>query len=298
MYRIISIGGVFLADFSFSIFPDHNFVDCTLFQYGWEQCDPLHSFGPAARNHYLFHYIISGKGRLMSTPGNGQTREYALHEGQGFLISPGQTNTYIADEHNPWRYVWLEFDGLKAAEFVTLAGLSFDSPIYNSNNPIMQKNLQEEMLYVANHVTESPLNLIGHLYLALDAMIKSSSQRMTEAGGKLKDFYAREAIGYIERNYQNDITIEDISRFCSLNRSYFGKIFKDVLSVTPQEFLIRYRMAKACEYLETTGLSVGDISARVGYPSQLHFSRAFKKVYGVAPREWRMANMHKPASED
>jgi len=116
---------------------------------------------------------------------------------------------------------------------------------------------------------------------------------MTAVGGQLKDFYAREAVSFVEHNYQNDITVEDIAAFCNLNRSYFGKIFKDVLSVTPQEFLIRFRMAKACEYMETTNLPIGEISARVGYPSQLHFSRAFKKTYGQPPREWRLANQHK-----
>ena len=172
-------------------------------------------------------------------------------------------------------------------------GLSFDLPVYNSNNPAMEQVLKDEMIYIAGHTTESSFHLIGHLYLALDALIKSSNRRMTAVGGQLKDFYAREAVSFVEHNYQNDITVEDIAAFCNLNRSYFGKIFKDVLSVTPQEFLIRFRMAKACEYMETTNLPIGEISARVGYPSQLHFSRAFKKTYGQSPREWRLANQHK-----
>ena len=44
----------------FSVFPNENFVDLSLYQYGWEHCAPSHSYGPAARNHYLFHYVISG----------------------------------------------------------------------------------------------------------------------------------------------------------------------------------------------------------------------------------------------
>lgn len=282
-----------MSNFSFALFTDKNFVDCTLFQYGWEKCDPHHSFGPAARNHYLFHYIISGKGLFVSTDSSKKDTEYHLHAGQGFLISPGQTNTYIADSLDPWEYAWVEFDGLKAPEIIALSGLSFDLPVYNSNNPAMEQVLKDEMIYIAGHTTESSFHLIGHLYLALDALIKSSNRRMTAVGGQLKDFYAREAVSFVEHNYQNDITVEDIAAFCNLNRSYFGKIFKDVLSVTPQKFLIRFRMAKACEYMETTNLPIGEISARVGYPSQLHFSRAFKKTYGQPPREWRLANQHK-----
>lgn len=277
----------------YSIFSDRNFVDCTLFQFGWEQCSPAHSFGPATRNHYLFHYIISGKGLLYYTDHSGITHTYALHAGQGFLICPGQINHYIADEHFPWEYVWIEFDGLKAPEFVALAGLSFDDPIYSSDVPDMQQVLKEEMLYIAHNSNESSLSLIGHLYLFLDALIRSSSKRMVLVGGKLKDFYAREAIAYIEHNFEKDITVEDIAAFCNLNRSYFGKIFKDVVFTTPQDFLIRYRMTKACELLETSNLTIGDISQRVGYPNPLHFSRAFKKIYEVSPREWKLTNMKK-----
>lgn len=278
---------------SFSIFTDQNFVDCTLYQFGWERCDPMHSFGPAARNHYLFHYIISGKGHLSSTPSNGMTVEYDLHEGQGFLICPDQTNMYVADGRDPWEYTWIEFDGLKAQEFIKLAGLSFDSPIYDSDNPSAAKSMMDEMLYIAGHGKETPLNLIGHLYLALDALVKSSKNRMVEVRGNLKAFYAREAIAYIERNYPYEITVEDLATCCSLNRSYFGRIFRDVLSITPQEFLIRFRMTKACELMETTNLPIGTISGKVGYPNQLHFSRAFKKIYGVPPREWRKENQKK-----
>ena len=54
-------GGYIMGNILFSIFPNERFMDLTLYQYGYEACDPLHSFGPFVRNHYLFHYVISGK---------------------------------------------------------------------------------------------------------------------------------------------------------------------------------------------------------------------------------------------
>ena len=50
----------FMSNVLFSVFPNERFVDLGLYQYGWEQCTPLHSYGPYVRNHYLFHYVISG----------------------------------------------------------------------------------------------------------------------------------------------------------------------------------------------------------------------------------------------
>ena len=94
----------------------------------------------------------------------------------------------------------------------------------------------------------------------------------------------------IYMNFQNDISVEDISASCGLNRSYFGKIFHDTIGRSPQEFLISYRMTKAAELLKITSLSIADIGNAVGYPNQLHFSRAFKNVYGMSPRNWRTVN--------
>ena len=87
-----------------------------------------------------------------------------------------------------------------------------------------------------------------------------------------------------------EITVEEIAESSGLNRSYFGKIFKDSVGKSPQEFLISYRMIKAAELLKLTRYSVGEIGNTVGYPNQLHFSRAFKSVYGVSPRNWRKDN--------
>ena len=109
-------------------------------------------------------------------------------------------------------------------------------------------------------------------------------------GNSLRDFYIKEAFSFIEQNFQNDISVEDIAASCGLNRSYFGKIFHENMGKPPQEFLISYRMTKATELLKLTGLSIADIGNAVGYPNQLHFSRAFKNVYGISPRQWRYEN--------
>lgn len=274
----------------FSVFPNENFVDLGLYQYGWEKCAPSHLYGPAARNHFLFHYVISGTGSLMADDAKGVTRTYQIKSGQGFLLFPHQIATYIADKNLPWEYVWLEFDGLRVKEAVEIAGLSQDNPIYHARSKDLRMEMMNEMLYIAQHSDESPFHLIGHLYLFLDYMTRSAASMRLTQGGRMRDFYIREALSFIEQNFQNDISVEDISAFCGLNRSYFGKIFRDTVGKSPQEFLMSYRMAKAAELLKLTKLPIGDIGNAVGYPNQLHFSRAFKNIYHVSPRNWRAEN--------
>ena len=279
-----------MQNWIFSIFPNDNFVDLGLFQFGWEKCAPAHSFGPAARNHYLFHYVLSGTGTLMADDSKGVTQTYSIKSMQGFMIFPNQITTYVADHDLPWEYVWIEFDGLRVKSILDTIGLSLDKPVYHARNKNLRKDMANEMLYIARNKDASPFHLIGHLYLFLDYLMRSAADEQMESGGKLRDFYIHEALTYIEHNFQNDITIEDIASVCGLNRTYFGKIFKEALGKTPQEFLVNYRMLKAAELLKLTHLSIGGIGITVGYANQMHFSRAFKNCYGVSPREWRNQN--------
>lgn len=292
-YRKNAAGGECMSNVLYSIFPSENFIDLGLYQYGWEQCDPAHSFGPAARNHYLFHYVISGTGTLTAENSRRESVTYNVKSGQGFMLFPHQICTYIADSELPWEYTWLEFDGLKVKEFIETAGLTMNTPIYRPRHKDIAQQMTNEMLYIASHSQESPLHLIGHLYLFLDYLAKSNSSPIQTQGNRMRDFYIKEALSFIEQNFQNDISVEDIAAFCNLNRSYFGKIFRDTVGKSPQEFLISYRMSKAGELLKMTSLSIADIGNAVGYPNQLHFSRAFKNVYGVSPRAWRYEQQEK-----
>lgn len=274
-----------VSKFKFHVFRDERFIDLNLYQFGWERTSPAHSYGPHARNHYLFHYIIAGRGVLLAND-----KEYEVGPGHGFLVVPGQITTYRSDQADPWEYTWLEFDGLRAHESLNLAGISGKEPVYTARSKRDGQLLQDEMLYIVNHSEASPTHLIAHGYLFLDQLVQSSANRQEGRERRLRDFYIKEALVFIDRNYQRDISIEEIAAVCGLNRSYFGKVFRDAVGESPQAYLLHYRMARAAQLLKETRLPIGEIAAQVNYPNQLHFSRAFKNVHGVSPREYRQTH--------
>ncbi len=273
----------------FSVFQDERFVDLNLYQFGWERCEPLHAFGPHIRNHYLFHYVISGKGVLRAND-----TQYEIESGAGFLITPNEVTTYTADEAFPWEYAWIEFDGLSVPGCLTQAGLSARQPVYHPVTREAGALLQSQMMTIIDHNTDSAMHLIGQGFIFLDLLVRGSGYRETGSGKRLRDFYMKEALSFIEQHYQEDISVEDISAFCGLDRSYFGRIFRDTMGASPQRFLMVYRMAKAQQLLKETKLSIGSISIMVGYANQLHFSRAFKEIYGVSPRTYRQKHFIAP----
>ena len=178
-----------MQDWQFSIFPNQTFIDLTLYQYGGEVCKPSHLFGPATRNHYLFHYILKGKGILRAINDKGVDVSYRLKAGDGFMIFPGQITTYIADTHDPWEYMWIEFDGLRVKEALDTVGLTLSSPIYHYIYEDTHKEMVKHMMHIATSKNSTPFDLIGHLYLTLDNMMRSIKITEQHSGNRLVDYY-------------------------------------------------------------------------------------------------------------
>lgn len=279
--------GILHMEPRYNVLENQSFIDLCMYQYGYTPNEPLSSFGPHIRSHYLFHYVISGCGTLCSHNTKGEECTYHIRSGQGFLIVPGQVTTYTADAQHPWEYTWVEFNGMHVKEALMTAGLSIDNPVYRSSDKYYSSKMKDAMLYMAQHPDETIFNLMSNLYLFLDCLTRSCASRTIPASSSMSRYYLEWAFTFIDQNFQNDITITDIAHSCKIHRNYLGKIFRDQLGTSPQKFLITYRMNKAAQLLKTTKLSVKDIGNAVGYPNQLHFSRAFKNVYGLPPSQWR-----------
>ncbi|MCL1863746.1 MAG: AraC family transcriptional regulator [Defluviitaleaceae bacterium] len=268
-------------------FPHGRFSDLTMYRFGHHYCKSGHVCGPGVWDNFLFHYVVSGKGKLISLNEFGAGKEYDLEAGQGFAFWPGQLNTFIADENDPWEYKSVEFNGLRVKEAMLQAGLTYNSPIYTSNNSQEHELMYKELDFIVNNATRPPMELVGHLYGFLSALVQSSSMRNLADNDSLQDVYVQKALDYIEQFYHRNLTIQEIADYCAVHRSYLHRIFINCLNTSPQQFLINFRMRKACELLITTDLPVNEISEMVGYTNALNFSRIFKQEMNKSPREWK-----------
>lgn len=92
---------------------------------------------------------------------------------------------------------------------------------------------------------------------------------------------------YIENNYHENITLEDVSREVNISSYYLSRIFKEGTGENFIDYLTGLRIDKAKELLGTTNLSMKEICAKVGYSDPNYFSKSFKKNVGVTPTEYR-----------
>ncbi len=93
----------------------------------------------------------------------------------------------------------------------------------------------------------------------------------------------RKMLQFIQTNYANKITLEQIAQSASVSRSEALRCFHAAMQRTPVEYLIDYRLAKARQLLLTTDDNVCDIALEVGIENVSYFVRIFKKRYGVTP---------------
>lgn len=264
----------------FNIVPEHIPVHeaLTLYHCGYEQCKPSHFFGPAIRPHYLFHYIISGKGQYTV---NGTT--YQLSGGEGFLIMPGDSTFYQADEEDPWEYCWIGFDGYEAKRILLNCNFTLNNLIYRNNHP---DNLKDSLMALIENFEKgigNEFTYIGLLYQCF-AMMRQPTNSETLS---ITDHYMQKALFYIHNHYTYDIKISDVARYIGIDRTYLYKIFMNSSNISPQQYLIQYRISMAEHLLKETNLSVTEIAYSCGFKDAPAFYKHFRKYSRLTPLQYR-----------
>jgi AraC-like DNA-binding protein/quercetin dioxygenase-like cupin family protein len=255
-----------------------------VYHYGMERCDKGHSFGPAVRDHYLIHFILEGQGTFKVGD-----KEYALDKNQAFLITPGIVTHYQADVDNPWVYCWIGFNGIKAYSMLKDGYFTQKSPVLHYDSTCLIPKYMEEILNTEVKYPGSSLKRKALLYLIISEIQRiNASLHTEEQAANHKRVYVDKAVSFIERNYSRNISVMDIVKYVGLDRSYFSSLFKKSMDISPQGYLVNFRMKKTAGLLMYTDLMIGDIARSVGYNDPLCFSRVFKKVMGSSPLYYRM----------
>lgn len=104
---------------------------------------------------------------------------------------------------------------------------------------------------------------------------------------KIIDLNLKNAIIYIESHYQEEVTLQNISKAAATNHSTLTKLFKAECGVTPIEYLWRHRVTVAKKHLEFTDLPVKEIALRCGFKNVQHFCRKFGMYTGFIPSDFR-----------
>lgn len=251
---------------------------------GREDCVKGWKFGPYVRESYVIHIVKKGRGTFSVA---GQS--YEIGAGQAFIIRPGEETTYRADDEDPWSYMWAGFHGYRAEDFIESMGYKKNSPVVRIEQMDVCVGCIENMLAASQITRINEVKRLSELMMlfatvmednASDAMLSDN----TEYPSKI---YVRAAVDFITEKYMNKIKIDDIADFIGISRSHLTGSFKKEMGVSPQEYLINFRLEKAASLLRSSKEQINIIAYQCGYEDSLSFSKAFKQKYGMSPKSFR-----------
>lgn len=247
----------------------------------WKQIDYVN--GPAIRDCYVIEYCNAGEGQVTIN-----NHVFPLKKGQSVVLFPGSIVTLESSRQNPWAFTWVHFHGTKVAHYLENMGVTENTPLFpwEENQDILDFMLHGAEICVAKSPTlEFEQKAYGNTLFAMlaraciacrpDDVIRRSPQR-----------YISQALQYIEANFIKRVKVSDIAAHIGLNRTYFSTLFREEMGQTPQEFLIQYRIQKACEFFTNPQATVASVAYSLGYEPHV-FSRVFKQVIGKTPQEYK-----------
>lgn len=100
----------------------------------------------------------------------------------------------------------------------------------------------------------------------------------------------KKVLGYIEQHFSQTIALNDLAEQAALSPYYFSRLFKDTIGQTPHQFVTSYRITRSKDMLAEPKRTLMDIALSCGFADQAHFSRVFKQLSGVTPKQWRDSN--------
>ena len=221
---------------------------------------------PSARrcgNTFFLHYVVRGKGIFR----RGK-REYTLQAGEIFVIRPGEVTYYEADMRDPWEYMGPDLTArrpLRRCWSRTCCACPARCKIFSR-------------IAGCGDMPAKEWRICAQLY-ELFAELDAARGPAQGHGGN----YVGQAVNYIKSNYSQPMRVQDIAAGLGLNRSYFCRLFRQQTGLSPQEYIVSCRLAKAAQFMTEHGMSQEEAARQAGYPDVFSFSRMFRRKYGMPP---------------
>ena len=163
---------------------------------------------------------------------------------------------------------------------------------FNSNDYHLS-HLQKKERWSLQHKTEvfrllrqlenvEPLEELLNFYKYESLCYQLLYELQLEMETQLKEDSIQAVVTYMEKNYEKDISIQELAQQVNMSPSSFSKAFKKAYNTTPNQYLSSIRIEKAKQLLSPT-VPLKDVASSVGYQDEFYFSRVFKKLEGISP---------------
>lgn len=235
-------------------------------------------------------YYIGGAGRV-----SVNSIDYDCAPGDIVLICPFEEHSIVSSKTDPHDNFWVHFDIMPSY----LHG-DFISHFFPKDSRKRHIGINDELirLYFAllNEIREKRPGysmmfecIFSMIIVILNRLLidkVSERKRLPQNSVNNDQKIISQVEAYISDNYYDHITVDDMAKAISVNRSYLFRLFREYLGISPNRYLNRVRLKKAAYMIMNTSCSLKEIAAKTGFSDQFYFSRAFRRMYGINPREY------------
>ena len=242
----------------------------------------LPTWRPKGRLDYQLLYIVSGKGHFYF---HGEDR--VVYAGRMVLIQPRQEQRYeYFGEDKPEVY-WVHFTGSDVKNILRSYNIPMDDPIFYSGASSTYSYLFKEMIHELQTCKTGYEDLLTMYLRQIFLLVQRTRQEERPTVSTYIQEEMEFARRYFNEHYNEPISIQEYAESRNMSVCYFQRNFKQIVKHTPMQYLLTIRVNNAASLLETTDYSMAEIAAIVGYEDPLYFSRLFRKIKGVSPRDYR-----------
>lgn len=242
---------------------------------GFSHNAPNYSCGYVNRKYFLFHYVVSGKGTY-----HINNRSYFLKKGDGFIVPPHTDVIYRSDKDTPWAVYWFGFSGPAAIGLLKHIHISASNILFRYDRDDNLSDAMGELLQTIQGKEFNAEHLISRIYRIFGLLNNQTPFMYSEETGL-------SCVRYIKTHLSSPVGVSDLAIEENLSRSEIYRIFMKRFNMSPQAFIIQYKMKKARELILNTDLPYKEIGLLVGYEYVSHFYRLFKANTGMTPSEYR-----------
>lgn len=140
-----------------------------------------------------------------------------------------------------------------------------------------------------NNDAKSKLEVYSDWYHICDVLTRFVIEKLDDSNSRNTPSarrYTEKTIEYIHDHYREQIKVPEISKFLGISSGYLQKVFGEVMNLSIIEYVNRYRVRLATEYIKSRNLSLKEAAALVGIDDAAYMSRIFKKITGISYREF------------
>lgn len=242
----------------------------------------LPTWRPKGRLDYQLLYIVSGKTHFYFGG-----KERIVTAGHMVLIQPRMEQKYeYFGEDKPEVY-WVHFTGCNVKNILRKYEIPLDDPVFYSGASSTYTYLFKEMI---NELQTCKTGFEELLTMYLKQIFLLVQRTRMEEKPSVSTYIQEEieyARRYFNEHYNEPISIQDYAESRNMSVCWFQRNFKQIVNHTPMHYLLMIRINNAVSLLETTDYGLSEISAIVGYEDPLYFSRLFRKIKGISPRDYR-----------